>query len=310
MSSIVIYKQCTIKCAVRTTGITVHSGESAALEFFPAPVNTGVVFCVHTLGTVIKIPALSRFVGDTRLSTTLVRDGKKISTVEHLLSAIAGLGIDNLYIHLHAAEIPIMDGSAAPFVFLLQSAGIVEQEMPKRFVRIKKRIVVQDGDKIASVEPYHGLRITCEIDYAQTVIKKTKQYETLEFSTAAFIEEISRARTFGLLAEYEQIRAMHLARGASLDNAVVVDDSGVLNQGGLRYANEFVRHKILDALGDLYLLGGIVLGNFQGYKSGHTLNDKLVKAVLADADAWEFVTFENEQAAPPFFLWNTTSAAA
>ncbi len=293
-----IVKQRTLKHAVKATGITVHSGERAAIELCPAPASTGVIFRVNVNGKITEIPARSEFVGDTRLSTTLVRGDAKISTVEHLLSAVSGLGIDNLYINVNSGEVPIMDGSAAPFVFLIQSAGIEEQNASKRFIRIKKRVEVKVGDKIASIEPHNGFKVTCEIVYDQKVIKRTKQRETLDFSTTSFVKEISRARTFGLLSEYEQIRSMNLARGASLDNAVVVDDFRVLNEDGLRYSNEFVRHKILDAVGDLFLMGGNILGAFEGYKSGHAVNDQLVKAVLADRSAWEYVTFDEEAEAP------------
>lgn len=293
-----IVKQRTLKHAVKATGITVHSGERAAIELCPAPASTGVIFRVNVNGKITEIPARSEFVGDTRLSTTLVRGDAKISTVEHLLSAVSGLGIDNIYINVNSGEVPIMDGSAAPFVFLIQSAGIEEQNASKRFIRIKKRVEVKVGDKIASIEPHNGFKVTCEIVYDQKVIKRTKQRETLDFSTTSFVKEISRARTFGLLSEYEQIRSMNLARGASLDNAVVVDDFRVLNEDGLRYSNEFVRHKILDAVGDLFLMGGNILGAFEGYKSGHAVNDQLVKAVLADRSAWEYVTFDEEAEAP------------
>ncbi len=301
-------KQRTLKHAVKATGITVHSGERAAIELCPAPVNTGVIFRVNVKGKITEIPARSEFVGDTRLSTTLVRGDAKISTVEHLLSAVSGLGIDNLYINVNSGEVPIMDGSAAPFVFLIQSAGIEEQNASKRFIRIKKRVEVKVGDKIASIEPHNGFKVTCEIVYDQKVIKRTKQRETLDFSTTSFVKEISRARTFGLLSEYEQIRSMNLARGASLDNAVVVDDFRVLNEDGLRYSNEFVRHKILDAVGDLFLMGGTILGAFEGYKSGHAVNDQLVKAVLADRSAWEYVTFDEEADAPAVMFRSLVAA--
>lgn len=309
MSKAIAFKQRTLKHTVKATGVTVHSGERAEIELCPAPINTGVVFRVHHNHHVTEIPARSEFVSDTRLSTTLVRGQAKISTVEHLLSAVAGLGIDNLYINVHASEVPIMDGSAAPFVFLMQSAGIEEQNAAKKFIRIKKRVEVKVGDKVASIEPHHGFKVTCEIVYDQKVIKRTKQRETLDFSTTSFVKEISRARTFGLLSEYEQIRAMNLAKGASLDNAVVVDDFRVLNEDGLRYSNEFVRHKILDAIGDLFLMGGTVLGAFEGYKSGHAVNDMLVKAVLADKEAWEYTTFEDEKEAP-VVLFRTVLAVA
>lgn len=308
-NSRIVVKQRTLKHAVKATGVTVHSGVRAELGLDPAPINTGIVFRVTLEGKTTEIPARSEFVGDTRLSTTLVRGDVKISTVEHLLSALAGLGIDNVYVNVNATEVPIMDGSSAPFVFLIQSAGIQEQNAPKRFIKIKKRIEIKDGDKRASLEPYHGFRVTCEIAYEQKVIKRSVQRETLDFSTTSYVKEISRARTFGLLSEYEQIRAMNLAKGASLDNAVVVDDYRVLNEDGLRYSNEFVRHKILDAIGDLYLMGGTILGSFEGYKSGHAINDQLLKAVLADQSAWEYVTFEDEEEAP-VVLFRTTLAAA
>lgn len=291
-------KQRTLKHAVKATGITVHSGQRAELELCPADINTGVIFRVNINDKITEIPARSEFVGDTRLSTTLVRGNAKISTVEHLLSAIAGLGIDNVYININATEVPIMDGSAAPFVFLIQSAGIEEQNAPKRFVRIKKRVEIKEGDKTASLEPFNGFKVTCEIAYEQKVIKRSVQRATLDFSTTSFVKEISRARTFGLLSEYEHIRSMNLALGASLDNAVVVDDFRVLNEDGLRYPNEFVKHKILDAVGDLYLIGGNMLGAFEGYKSGHAINDQLLKAVLADKEAWEYITFEEEKEVP------------
>lgn len=310
MSKIIMFKQRTLKHPVKAEGITVHGGLRAEIELCPAPINTGVVFRVHQENTVTEIPALSEFVGDTRLSTTLIRDKAKISTVEHLLSAVVGLGIDNLYINVSAPEIPIMDGSAAPFVFLMQSAGILEQNAPKRFIRIKKRVEIKSGDKTASIEPYDGFKVTCEIAYDQNVIKKTKQRQSIDFSATAFVKEISRARTFGLLSEYEQIRAMNLARGASLDNAVVVDDVRVLNEEGLRYANEFVRHKILDAIGDLFLMGGMILGAFEGYKSGHAINDQLVKAVLSDQEAWEYFTFEENQSESSIFFHKNLVAAA
>ncbi|MCD8525014.1 MAG: UDP-3-O-acyl-N-acetylglucosamine deacetylase [Gammaproteobacteria bacterium] len=286
--------QCTLKKPVILSGVTVHSGAVADMQLSPAPINTGVIFRVAHRGSLTHIPAHSEFVTDTRLSTTLSRGEAKISTVEHLLSAISGLGIDNLFIDVNSGEVPIMDGSAAPFVFLMREVGIKEQNAAKKFIRIKKRVEVRVGDKVASIQPYDGFKVTCEIVYDQPVISSTQQRETLDFSTTSFIDEISRARTFGLLSEYEQIRALNLARGASLENAVVVDDSRVLNEGGLRYNNEFVRHKILDAIGDLYLMGGPILGDFEGYKSGHAVNDALVKAVLADPSAWDIVRFDHD----------------
>jgi len=303
-------QQRTLKKPVIATGVAVHSGALADIQLSPAPINAGVVFRVAHNGNVTHIPAQSEFVTDTRLSTTLSRGEAKISTIEHLLSAVSGLGVDNLFIDVNSGEIPIMDGSAAPFVFLMQEVGFEDQAAPKKFIRIKKRVEVKLGDKVASIEPYDGFKVTCEIVYDQPVIRSTQQRETLDFSTASFIEEISRARTFGLLSEYEQIRALNLARGASLENAVVVDDSRVLNEGGLRYNNEFVRHKILDAIGDLYLIGGPVLGAFEGYKSGHAVNDALVKAVLADSSAWDVVMFDRDVKKRSLHTWKKTVLVA
>lgn len=297
--------QQTLKSVVKATGVTVHSGERAELVLRPAPVNTGIVFCVRQNDKVTDIPALSQYVGDTTLSTTLTKDGVKISTVEHLMSALAGLGVDNAYIDINASEIPIMDGSAGPFVFLIQSAGIEQQNALKRFIRIKKAVEVKDGDRVAKIEPYNGFRIDLEIAFKHKLIKKSAQKSTFDFSTSAFVREVSRARTFGFLADYERIRAMDLAKGASLDNAVVLDEYRVLNEDGLRFPDEFVKHKILDAVGDLYLMGGSILGAFSGYKSGHAMNDMLLKSVLADQAAWEYATFDGVEAAPQMFFQTT-----
>lgn len=299
-----IIKQRTLKTGVTTTGIAVHSGEPAKLTIRPAPVNTGIIFFVRRADVVTEIPALSQFVGETVLSTTLAKDGVKISTIEHLMSAFAGLGIDNAYVDIDAAEIPIMDGSAAPFVFLMQSAGIEEQFAPKRFVRIKKTVEVIEGDKYARISPYQGFNISLEIAFNNKLIEQSGQRAVFDFSSTSYIKAVSRARTFGFLADYERIRAMNLAKGASLDNAVVIDDYRILNDDGLRYPDEFVKHKILDAIGDLYLMGGLLLGAFQGYKTGHAMNDKLLKAVIADAEAWEYVTFEQEAQGAPFGLYS------
>lgn len=294
--------QQTLKSIVKATGVTVHSGERAELVLRPAPVNTGIVFCVRQNNKVTEIPALSQYVGDTTLSTTLTKDGVKISTVEHLMSALAGLGVDNAYIDINASEIPIMDGSAGPFVFLIQSAGIEQQKALKRFIRIKKAVEVNDGDRVAKIEPYNGFKIDLEIAFKHKLIKKSAQKSTFDFSTSAFVREVSRARTFGFLADYERIRAMDLAKGASLDNAVVLDEYRVLNEDGLRFPDEFVKHKILDAVGDLYLMGGPILGAFTGYKSGHAMNDMLLKAILADQTAWEYATFDEVETAPQLFF--------
>jgi len=241
-------------------------------------------------------------VGDTRLSTTLVCGDVRISTVEHLLSAMAGLGIDNAYIDLSAAEVPIMDGSAGPFVFLIQSAGIEEQDAPKRFIRIKHPVQVEEGDKIARFEPFDGFKVGFTIAFDHPVFKTDTQHSEIDFSTTSFVKEVSRARTFGFMHEIEQLRERQLALGGSLDNAVVLDNYRVLNEDGLRYRDEFVKHKILDAIGDLYLLGHSLIGAFNGYKSGHALNNKLLRALIADESAWEEVTFEDVSDAPISFL--------
>jgi UDP-3-O-[3-hydroxymyristoyl] N-acetylglucosamine deacetylase len=260
------------------------------------------VFCRVDLDTVTQIPARPENVGDTRLSTTLVNNDVRISTVEHLLSAMAGLGIDNAYIDLSAAEVPIMDGSAGPFVFLIQSAGIEEQNAAKRFIRIKRPVQVEDGDKIARFEPFDGFKVGFTIEFDHPVFKSNTQHSEIDFSTTSFVKEVSRARTFGFMHEIEQLRERQLALGGSLDNAVVLDDYRVLNEDGLRYRDEFVKHKILDAIGDLYLLGHSLIGAFSGYKSGHALNNKLLRALMADESAWEEVTFDDASESPISFL--------
>lgn len=284
-------RQRTLKNVIKATGITLHGGERAELTLRPAPPNTGIIFQRTDLQPAIAIPALAENVGDTTLSTSLVKDGVRVSTVEHLLSALAGLGIDNAYVDVNAAEIPIMDGSAGPFVFLVQSAGIKEQYAPKRFIRIKRKVTVKDGDKWACFEPFNGFQVTFTIEFDHPVFKMHSKTATLDFSSTSYVKEVSRARTFGFMADFEKLRAMNLARGASLDNAVAVDDFRVLNEDGLRYEDEFVRHKILDAVGDLYLLGSSLIGAFSGYKSGHALNNKLLRKLLAKEDAWEYVTY-------------------
>lgn len=291
-------RQRTLKNAIKATGITLHGGERAELLLHPAPPNTGIIFQRVDLDPIVEIPALAEYVGDTTLSTALVRDGVRVSTVEHLLSALAGLGIDNAYIDVTAAEIPIMDGSAGPFVFLVQSAGIQEQNAAKRFIRIKKQVTVKDGDKWAKFEPFEGFKVTFTIEFDHPVFKMHTKTATLDFSSTSYVKEVSRARTFGFMADFEKLRSMNLARGASLDNAVAVDDYRVLNEDGLRYEDEFVRHKILDAVGDLYLLGSSLIGAFSGHKSGHALNNHLLRNLLANQEAWEYVTFEDPADAP------------
>jgi UDP-3-O-[3-hydroxymyristoyl] N-acetylglucosamine deacetylase len=268
------------------------------LSLRPAAPNTGIVFRRVDLPEPVDIPATPQNVGETTLSTTLIRDGIKVSTVEHLLSALAGLGIDNVYIDVSAAEVPIMDGSAGPFVFLIQSAGVEEQNAAKRFIRIKKPVKVQDGDKWAMFEPYEGFKVSFTIDFDHPAFSEDSQTATIDFSSTSFVKEVSRARTFGFMRDIEALRKRKLALGGSMDNAIVVDNYRVLNEDGLRYSDEFVKHKILDAIGDLYLLGHSLIGSFTGFKSGHGLNNQLLRQLLSQPDAWEAVTFENEQVLP------------
>ena len=295
-------RQRTFKNPIKATGITLHGGERAEIVLRPAPVNTGIIFCRTDLNPIVHIHAKAENVGDTRLSTTLMKDNVRVSTVEHLLSAMAGLGIDNAYVDVTASEIPIMDGSAGPFVFLIQSAGIEEQDAPKRFIRIKRKLKVTDGDKWASFEPFNGFKVTFTIDFDHPLFKLDTKTATLDFSSLSYVKEVSRARTFGFMADFEKLQAMNLARGASLDNAIAIDDFRILNEDGLRYENEFVKHKILDAVGDLYLLGSSLVGAFSGYKSGHALNNKILRELLATKDAWEYVTFDDTKTAPISYL--------
>jgi UDP-3-O-[3-hydroxymyristoyl] N-acetylglucosamine deacetylase len=264
----------------------------------PAAVDTGIVFRRVDLTHPVDIRSCCKNVGDTRLSTTLVKGDVRIATIEHLLSAMAGLGIDNAYVDLSAPEVPIMDGSAGPFVFLLQSAGIEEQVKAKRFIRIKKSVTVRDGDKWARFEPFDGFKVGFSIDFNHPMFTKRTSTSEIDFSTTSFVKEVSRARTFGFMRDIEMLREKNLALGGSMDNAIVLDDYRVLNEDGLRYEDEFVKHKILDAIGDLYLLGHSLIGAFYGYKSGHELNNKLLRTLLADAGAWEEVSFEDENEAP------------
>lgn len=291
-------KQRTLKNVIRAAGVGLHTGEKVYLTLRPAAVNTGIIFRRVDLPVPVEIPARAENVGDTRLSTTLVHDKARISTVEHLLSALAGLGIDNAYIDLSAAEVPIMDGSAGPFVFLIQSAGIEEQGAPKRFIRIKQKVVVEDGDKWAKFEPFEGFKVSFAIDFDHPVFRGRHQDATVDFSTTSFVKEVSRARTFGFMRDLEFLRSKNLALGGSLDNAIVMDDYRILNEDGLRYEDEFVKHKVLDAIGDLYLLGHSLIGAFSGYKSGHELNNRLLRTLLASESAWELVTFDDERRAP------------
>jgi UDP-3-O-[3-hydroxymyristoyl] N-acetylglucosamine deacetylase len=296
-------RQRTLRNAIQATGVGLHSGEKIFLTLQPAPVNTGIVFRRTDLASPLSIPALSENVTDTRLCTTIGKNGYNIATVEHLLSALAGLGIDNCVVDVSAAEVPIMDGSAAPFVFLIQSAGIHEQSEPKKFIRIKKQITVQDNDKQAAFIPHNGFKVSFTIDFDHPVFRGRPQSASLDLSSTSFVKEVSRARTFGFMSDYECLRSQSLALGGSMDNAIVVDDYRILNEDGLRYDDEFVKHKILDAIGDLYLLGHSLIGSFEGVRSGHHLNNVLLKELLRQTDAWEYVSFEHEdQTAPIIFM--------
>ena len=291
-------RQRTLKNVIRATGVGLHSGEKVYLTLRPAPVDAGIVFRRVDLDPVVEIPARADSVTETMLCTGLSQDGGKVMTVEHLMSALAGLGIDNAYVELSAPEVPIMDGSSGPFVFLLQSAGIAEQEAPKRFMRIREAVEVRDGDKVARFEPHDGFRIGFTVEFDHPAIPTSRSRAEVDFSTSSYVREVSRARTFGFMRDLEFMRERNLGLGGSMDNAIVLDEFRVLNEDGLRYADEFVRHKILDAVGDLYLAGRPIIGAFEGFKSGHALNNKLVRALLARPEAWEEVVFDDPASAP------------
>lgn len=295
-------RQRTLNNTIRATGVGLHSGEKVYLTLKPAPVDSGVIFRRVDLDPVVDIPANALAVGETTLSTTLVKDGVKVDTIEHLLSALAGLGIDNVIVELSAQEVPIMDGSSGPFVFLVQSAGIAEQDAPKKFIRIKKKIEVRDGDKLASFVPYEGFKVTFEIDFDHPVLRQSVQTASLDFSSTSYVKEVSRARTFGFTKDLEYMRSKNLALGGSVKNAIVVDDYRVLNEDGLRYDDEFVKHKILDAVGDLYLLGHSLIGEYIGHKSGHGMNNLLLRELLQDEEAWEFVEFNDAETSPITYM--------
>lgn len=291
-------RQRTIKTAIRATGVGLHTGKKVYMTLRPAAENSGIIFRRVDLDEPVDIPADPRFVGETMLGTTLVKDGVKVATVEHLMSALAGLGIDNLNVDLSAPEVPIMDGSAGPFVFLLQSAGIEEQNAAKKFIRIKKKIRVEEDDKWAEFTPFNGFKVNFRISFNHPVFNKLSQDASIDFSSTSFLKEVSRARTFCFLRDVETLRARNLTLGGSMDNAIVLDDYRILNEDGLRYANEFVIHKILDAIGDVYLLGHSLIGQFSAHKSGHDLNNKLLRALLENEQAWEEVTFSDSKKAP------------
>lgn len=290
-------KQRTLKNVIRATGVGLHSGEKVYMTLRPAAPDTGIVFRRTDFPRTVEIKAQAHLVGDTSLCTALIENNVQVKTIEHLLSAMAGLGIDNAYVDLSTAEVPIMDGSAGPFVFLLQSAGIEEQNKAKKFIRIKNTIKVEDGDKWARFEPFDGFKVGFTIDFNHPMFHKSVSSAEIDFSSTSFVKEVSRARTFGFMKDIEYLRERNLVLGGSMDNAIVLDDYRVLNEDGLRYEDEFVKHKILDAIGDLYLLGHSLIGAFYGYKSGHALNNKLLLALLAEQSAWEYVTFEDEEAA-------------
>jgi len=298
-----VIRQRTLKNMVRATGVGLHTGEKVYLTLRPAPVNTGIVFRRVDLPHPVEIKAEPYAVGDTRLSSCLEKGGVRVSTVEHLMSAFAGLGVDNAYVDLTAPEVPIMDGSAGPFVFLLQSAGIEEQSVAKRFIRILKTVEVKEGDKWVRLEPHNGFRVDLSIDFVHPVFDRSRQSVSVDFSTTSYIKEVCRARTFGFMQDVETMRAQGLALGGSLDNAIVMDEYRVLNTDGLRYDDEFVKHKVLDAIGDLYLLGHPLIGAFSGYKSGHALNNQLLRTLLQERQAWERVSFERAEDAPVFLAW-------
>jgi len=299
-----------LKNSIRASGVGLHTGKKVLMVLRPALADTGIVFRRTDLANSEDIPARAENVGETALGTTLVKGDSKVSTVEHLLSAFAGLGIDNAIVEVSAAEVPIMDGSAGPFVFLLQSAGIEEQRAPKRFVRVKQPVRVEDGDKWASFKPFDGFKVNFEIEFNHPIFKRRSQKASMDFSTTSFLREVSRARTFGFMRDLEMMRSRNLALGGNLDNAIVLDDFRVLNEDGLRYEDEFVKHKILDAIGDLYLLGHSLIGEFSGYKSGHALNNKLLRTMLKDRSAWEEVIFETPEEAPISYVEAPAQPAA
>jgi UDP-3-O-[3-hydroxymyristoyl] N-acetylglucosamine deacetylase len=303
-----VIQQRTLKTMIRATGVGLHTGTKVYMTLRPAAPNTGIVFRRVDLTPPVEIRGDPYAVGDTRLSSCLEKGGVKVFTVEHLMSALAGLGIDNVYVDLTAPEVPIMDGSAGPFVFLLQSAGVEEQGSPKKFIRILKTVEVRDGDKWARFEPHRGYKLTMSIDFAHPVFDRSRQAVTVDFSSTSYIKEVSRARTFGFMQDVETMRAQGLALGGSLDNAIVMDEYRVLNTDGLRYEDEFVKHKVLDAIGDLYLLGHPLIGAYVAHKTGHALNNQLLRRLMEDKPSWELVSFERSEDAPAFLTWQPQAA--
>lgn len=295
-------KQRTLKNAIRTTGVGLHTGDKIHLTLLPAPIDSGIVFRRVDLNPPVEIKASAKNVGETTLSTCLIKEGVRVSTVEHLMSAMAGLGIDNAIVELTGPEIPIMDGSAGPFVFLIQSAGVQEQNAPKKFVRVTKEITLTDGDKLATFLPFDGFKVSFSIEFDHPVFKDRRPQTELEFSSSTFVKDISRARTFGFMHEIEYLRSKGLARGGSMENAIVVDKYRILNEDGLRFEDEFVKHKVLDAIGDLYMLGSSLICEYRAHKSGHSLNNRALRLLLERPDAWELVTFEENQPMPISYI--------
>jgi UDP-3-O-[3-hydroxymyristoyl] N-acetylglucosamine deacetylase len=291
-------KQRTVRNIIRAKGVGLHTGQDVYLTLRPAPVDSGIIFRRVDLDPVVEIPAKAENVGETNMSSTIMKDGVKVSTVEHLLSAMAGLGIDNAFVDLSAPEVPIMDGSSGHFVFLLQSAGIHEQNAPKKFIRVKKKIMVKSEDKEASFVPFEGFKISFTIEFDHPVFRERPTQASVDFSSTSFVREVSRARTFGFMRQMDELRENNLALGVSLDNVIAVGDDHIVNEDGFRSNDEFVKHKVLDAIGDLYLLGYSLIGEYVGHKSGHELNNKLLRALLADPEAWELVTFDDIENAP------------
>ena len=291
-------RQRTLKSLISASGVGLHTGRKVRIALRPAPPDTGIVFRRVDLDPAVEVPARAELVGEARLASTLVLGDVKIHTVEHLMSAFGGLGVDNAYVDLDAAELPIMDGSASPYVLLAQQAGIEEQAAPKRFLRVRRRVDVAEGDKWARLEPYDGYRLSFSIEFRHPVIERTTQAVTVDFAESSYLKEIARARTFGFMHEVEQLRDAGLIMGGALDNAVVLDEYRVLNSDGLRFADEFIRHKLLDAIGDLYLIGKPLLAAYSAHKSGHALNNKLLRAVLADSSVLEEVVFERPEETP------------
>jgi UDP-3-O-[3-hydroxymyristoyl] N-acetylglucosamine deacetylase len=297
-----VLKQRTLKSLISASGVGLHTGQKVTMKLRPAPADTGIVFRRIDLPSPVDLPARAELVGDTRMSSNLIKDGARVSTVEHVMSALAGLGVDNAYIDLDAAEMPIMDGSASPFVLLVQQAGIEEQAAPKRFMRVLRRVEAKQGDKWARIDPYEGFKLSFSIDFKHPVIDRSTQSVSIDFAETSYLKEIARARTFGFMHEVEELRESGLALGGGLDNAVVLDEYRVLNADGLRFTDEFIRHKLLDAIGDLYLTGKPLLGAFTAHKSGHALNNQLVRALLADKSAFEVVSFDRPEDAPAGIL--------